>query len=268
MRRAPDGCTPQPNISAHTDVPGHEAGRFVHGGTCPLRGHVQKGGVLGPYCSDQCVGPTPPVLVETVHMGLTLEVQEGSAVVWNFLTRAPEEVPLLDDPIFPARAEVDASTGLVTLYSNWLIYRALELERRVEAKAKSDTEKTARMQADAERQDRARAAKAAALARAEELRMRGLASHIRRGSKIQVVEDPPGFTERQRRIKPKNRTPSLVGTEGWCDHVDTYADPHIFMRLADGSSVRVLRSTVRIVFSDGTLGERDEPPPRLTPKLG
>lgn len=254
-----------PYTTTVRDVPGHEAGRFVHGGSCPLRGHVQAGGVLGPYCGNECVGPTPPVFVETVHMGLTLEVHDQMAVVWNFLTRAPEEVPLLDDPVFPARAEVDASPGLVTLYSNWLTYRALELERRIEAKAKSDAEKAARMQADAERQARARAAKEAAVARAEELRMRGLASCIRRGSKIQVVEDPPGFAERQRRIKPKNRIPSLVGTVGWCDHADTYADPHIFMRLTDGSSVRVLRSTVRIVFADGTLGERDDPPPRLIP---
>lgn len=250
------------------DIPGHEAGRILHAGACPLRGQVQLGGVRGPNCSAECADPTPPVYVATIYRGLVLkvDVDARTATVWNLLTKQPEEVPLPDDEAYPARATVDASAGLRKLHATWTTWRALEEEQRAAAKKKADDAKAARIQADKEREERARAARAAAVAHAEEKRQRRLASIIRAGSRLRVVSDAPGVAARNRGIKPRNRTPSLVGTEGFCSVAGSYHEPHVFMRIADGSSIRVLRSCVRVVFSDGTLGEADVPEREVQPK--
>lgn len=243
------------------DLPGREAGRILHGGTCPLRGQVQQGGVRGPFCCAECADPTPPVHVATVFTGLVVEVDEAArtATVWDLLNKRPEVVELPDDPDYPARATVDASPGLMNLHATWQTWRTMEEEQREAKRQKAEAEKAARQKAHEDRIAQAKAEKAARAALAEALRQRQIASAIRRGSRIKVVEDPPGFAERNRKLKPKNREPSLVGTVGFCsESVDPY-DTHVFMRTQDGSSVRVLRSTVRVVFSDGSVGEPDLP---------
>lgn len=266
FRRIADDTPRHSNVMALTDVPGHEAGRFVHGGSCPLRGQTQVGGSLGPMCSDSCSGPTPPVLIEVLFHGVVLSTDGNHATIWDFLSKTPRKVPLPDDPVYPARAEVDASAGLHRLHDEWALYRELEDEARRKVREQAEQERSARIKADEDRKAQAKAAKAAKAALEEEARQRKLASRIRRGSRLRIIEDPPGFAEAQRRIKPKNRTPSLIGTEGWCDHVDTYADPYIFMRLEGQPAIRVLRACVRVVFPDGTLGEEDLLPERAPTK--
>lgn len=261
-RRALPHEVGQPHVQPRYDIRGHEAGRIHHAGSCPLRGQVQMSGAKGPFCSAECSSPTEPILVATIYRGLVLACDETTrtATVWDILAKRPIDVPLPDDEAFPAFAEVDAGPSLQRHYGTWLTWRALEKERIEQAQKEAAAAKEARRKAHEEREERARAQRlvAAALQAAE--KQRKIASVLRRGSPVEVVSDPPGFAERNRRLKPRNRAPSQVGMVGFLDHVGSYSDPHVFLRLPDGSSIRVLRSQVRVVLPDGSLGVEDIPP--------
>lgn len=243
------------NMEAIRDLPGYEAGRILHGGSCPLRGQIQRGGVHGPFCTDSCTGPTPPIYVESTHEGLVLEVADTHAMVWNFLTKKPESVPLEPDLVFPPQATVDATPDLVKLYDEWLTWRALEVEFKQEAaKRAEEAKKAAKEKAEAERRAAIEAAQRAEEAK-EAARQRVKDSQIRAGVKLRVVADPPGFEEKNRKLKPRNRTPSLVGMTVHC--CDPGYGGYVFVRMPEGETKRLLRSQVRVILKDGSLGDED-----------
>lgn len=246
------------NIEERRDVPGYEADRILHGGSCPLRGQIQRGGVRGPFCTSGCVGPTPPVYLESTHEGLVLAVEGDQATVWNFLTKKPELVILEPDLIFPMQATVDATPDLVKLYGEWLTWRALEIEFKNEAARKAEeTKRLAKEKAEADRRAAIEAARKAEEAK-EAARQREKESRIRAGAKLRIVADPPGFEEKNRKLKPRNRTPSQVGLTVHC--CDAGYGPYVFVRLPEGTTARLLRSQVRVILKDGSLGDEDRSP--------
>lgn len=242
-----------PTISARMRVPGYQAGAVLHGGTCPLRGQ-QTYGPRGPWCTAACSNPSPPIYVRESYRGLVLEVSPTAttATVWDLRAQAPHEVQLPDDPVLPAYAEVDAAPDLQQAYQDWKDHQILVAMIQQEEQAE-------RQRQHAARQAEIMAARIATAAKAEELRQRRIASRVRVGSKVRVVEDPPGFAARMRSLKPRHRTPSSVGIEGICRSADDFV-PHIVIQETCGTLHRVLRSQVRVVFSDGTLGDEDPGP--------
>ena len=268
LRHVPDDTPLRPDILIVKDVPGFEAGRILHGGTCLLRGHVQQGGAFGPTCTDACTGPTPPILLEVIHKGVVLDVDttDHVATIWDTKRKRPLQIPLADDGVFRARAFVDATEDVARHYEQWRFDRALAEERaeRIQAAKQADidaardlwNEENARKNADLW------AAQAAA-AEEEYARQQQRAMHsasvIRRRSRVRIVCDPPGFAARMARIKPRNRIPSSVGIEGMCT-TSPLDGPHVFVRADDGIMHRVLLMQLRVVFPDGTLGVEDIPP--------
>lgn len=237
--RIPGTCPP-PHARALYTVQGHEAGRIFHGGTCLLRGQTQYGGRKGAGCTPACTGPTPPVYVEDVMVGLVLRANEDFVLVWDPLVDAPRQFPLVPDEVFPPTATVDASPALVQLYESWQLEREIEEETRNAALKEAQRERE--LQAAQEAQ-----------ARAHRVWVREQ-SALKVGGRMRVVQDPPGFTERMRKIKERNRTPSMVGTEGVCLSVN---ETHVFLRLTSGESRRFLREQVRNILLDGTVGLAD-----------
>lgn len=258
LRRVEPKSHPHLNVEARTNIPGHEAGRILHGGSCPLRGQVQHGGVRGPFCDSGCVGPTPPVYVESTYEGLVLAVEGDQVWVWDFLTKKPDAITLEPDPIFPMQAEVDATPDLVKLHDEWLTWRKLELDLKNEAARKAEEAKKIAK----EKAEEARRAAVDAARRAEEereaARQRARDSRIRAGVKLRIVADPPGFAERNQKLKARNRTPSMVGLTVHC--CDPGFEQYVFVRLPDGSTARLLRTQVRVVLKDGSLGDEDRSP--------
>lgn len=261
LRRVEASARPHLNVEVRHDLPGHEAGRILHGGTCPLRGQVQRGGVRGPFCTSGCVGPTPPIYIESTHEGLVLAVETDRATVWDFLTKKPAFITLEPDSIFPMQATVDATPDLVALYDEWKAWRSLEVELKQDAIRRAEEEKkSAKAKVEAERLAKLEAARLAEEAK-EAARQRSKESRIRAGVKLRIVADPPGFEEANRKLKPRNRTPSLVGLTVHC--CDPGYDAYVFVRLPDGTTARLLRSLVRVILKDGSLGDAD-----LSPGMG
>jgi hypothetical protein len=197
------------------------------------------------------------VLVESVFAGLVLEADEEqrTATVWNFLHRCPETLTFGEDPVFVSRATVDATPGIRRLYEDWCTWRDIEALIRAE---KEEKRKAAIRATIREIEDRR--AEAARRAREEELAARQaqllrIRSTIKPGSRLRVVADPPGFAEKMRRLKPRYRTPSAVGLTGTC--VDPGLGPYVFVRIDGSTTRRLLRSQVRVVFPDGSLGVED-----------
>lgn len=252
LRRATHGNLALPNIRAIRDVPGFEAGRILHNGTCPLRGQVQHGGSRGPSCGSHCEGPTPPIIVEIVYPGAVLSVDEENqrALIWDLFRKRPTEIPLDTDCVFRSRVVVDASAGVRKLYENWKAWRDIEAQLR---KDKEEAKRKAKEEADRAENEAQHNLHLRAL-EAEEARIRSLASILRQGHRVRVVEDPPGFAERMQRLKPRHRTPSLVGAAGVCLNVGP--SPYVFIRLDSGPTIRVLQTQVRMVLADGTLGAK------------
>jgi hypothetical protein len=258
LRRIETPLHVPPNVETRIDLPGHEASRILHGGSCPLRGQIQHGGVHGPFCSLNCIGPTPPVYIESTYEGMVIGLEADHAIVWNFLTKKPESVRLNPDPVFPDQAIVDATPDLLALYDEWLTWRKLEVELRQEAvKRAEEAKKAAKEKTEADKRAAIEAARLAEEAK-EAARQRMFDSRIRAGCKLRVVSDPPGLTEKNRGLKPKNRTPSMIGLTVHC--VDPGYGGHVFVKLPDGPTKRIRRAQVRVILKDGTLGDEDREP--------
>lgn len=246
----------RPNHRALHDVLGHESNRVHHEGSCPLKGQTTRTGRM-PFCTDACVGPTPPIYQESTFEGLVLGVGESEATVWDFLTKAPKTIPLCTTGLVPDEAIPDATPGIMDLYTEWSTWRTLEHEVRsqkeqaaLEAKKRAEEE---RRRAEEERR------RAAELLRVQEENqkiqndIRRLQSRLRVGSKVQVVADPPGFTERNQRSKPRNRKPSLIGHT--TQIVSIGAAGGVYICGPDNTTIFVHPSQVRVVLPDGTLGD-------------
>ena len=260
FRVVPNGTPRLSNIQVLTDVHGHEAGRILHSGACPLRGHVQRGGTRGPSCTLQCAGPTPPVLVERVFPGLVIAVDDDkrTALLWSPPDKRAVELVLNDGPVLPDRAVADAGRGVRKLYESWQTWRDIEEMIRKERVAAREAARLAEERRQKAELDRILQEVREEEAQREALRERRLLSILRNGKRIRVVADPPGFAAKMRTLKPRNRTPSSIGLEGICTAADY--GPYVYMRFADNSMRRFLRSQVRVVFPDGSLGEEDSPP--------
>ena len=256
FRRALPEEIHEAHVVTRDDVPGRETGTTNHGGSCALRGLSILGG-RSPTCGPSCEGPYLPFYVAVTHQGLVLEVGHRTATTWDSWRRRPVEVPLDDDPVFPAYAEVDAAPKLWKTYESWLSWRDIEADLRA-TKAK-ERAKAAKL-AEEEKKNQAWAAfvkEARRRAEEEQLRIRKGLSVIKRGSPVMVVLDPPGFVERNRRLKPRNRAPSLVGTRGVVAHEGSYLEPYVFVRKEDGTTIRLRRDVVRVILHDGSVGEPD-----------
>jgi hypothetical protein len=259
-----------PDVMALHDVPGHESGRVRHGGDCPLRGQVRINGHHTPGCGDACTDPTEPIFVEQTWVSLVLAVKREAALVWDHGKAEPVWVVLERDEILNGYAKVDALPGLRALFSEWIEYQKLEAEFKrekhqktlaEEAVTKELLEEMAALKEQEEREKRRveeiieLEATARRLEAELQARIRKAASALRPGRRVRIVADPPGVAERNAKLKPRNRTPSLIGQEALI--VEGGHQEFIFIRLPEGTK-RTHFSTVRVILKDGSLGDLEE----------
>ena len=279
-----------PHVNILHDVPGHESGWYSHGGMCPLAGQRTRNPT--PMCGATCLGHTPPIYTEETFGGLVLGVMlpgtyhgfgdacpnpspERAAVVWDYLKRGLTLLTLHNDPegVFHDQATVDAPDDLQGMCRDLLFWKRVtrEKEEAVRALREKNQQELIQQEARLQRARVLREIQERELAR--EAQRRRLASRPSPGSRVRVTLDPPGFVEAQRKIKPRHRTPSLVGTEGLCVSPGDSLDPYMFLSVPGPDkmphTLRVHRSLVRVVFDDGTLGDDPSgvvstirPPPR------
>lgn len=242
-------------VTTRTDVPGHEFGTVHHGGSCPLRG-LSLAGIRGPGCGTACEGGHG-ILVAVTHQFMVLATDAQTVTTWDFIRRRPVTTPLDADPVFPAYAEVDAPPKLQQMYQSWLTWR--EIEKDFREKRAQDQARAAMLEEEKKRNLAwaALTAEAARLQEQADRQRRRHLSNIKRGSVVVIVEDPPGFAERNRRSKPKNRTPSAVRARGTVEVPGSVREPYVFIRIETGVTLRVLRSTIRVVLPDGSVGDPD-----------
>ena len=252
------------------DYPGHEAGMYLHGPGCPLCGQ-QTARYTG-ACTASCGGPSKPVHLAMLHMGAVVD-QSGTAgihirelreidgfrfcpepfaVIWD--GAMPVSVPVYLGIDIPDTVQVDADKPTMDLYVDWILEQAIQLDdatRLAGLRKKQAAVDEARFRASALEKRKHEEAIQSRIWNEQKYNM------LKPGVRVRIVSDAPGFAERNAKLKPRNRTQSLIQKCGWVSWIGTGGDSRISVRFGQPSdktpfeTVFVDRSQVRIFHPDG-----------------
>ncbi len=231
------------------NLPNHEAGRILHYGTCPLTGQIQQGGSKGPFCSDRCVGPTPPVAIEVSCLRRVLRIDGNKALVWDYRTKKAKFIPLPENPIFPPMVIVDADDMAKTRYERWRFGRELAVNLRKEKEALAAAELARITSAELAEKYKALAdAFSLGSVSPQQKLAEAQTARICKGKQVVFVSDTP---HKKVKLRKKSRV-SLIGT---CVSNPDY-DGFLFVNVG-GTTSRAHKSQIRVILNDGSVAVED-----------